>query len=298
MMASDSTLPAKGAAPRAAARRKPYVLIRPVWALPAVLFLAMFFVLPLVHNFLRGFGGEAVGQSPWFYYAKLFTDIYYLGILGETLRVSLVVTVACLVLGYPVAYFMVRHAGKWNALILFCLITPLLTSVIMRTFGWQVLLSRTGLLSQWLLSLGLIDRPVDLARQPIAVYIGLVHVLIPFMVLSIAAVLRGIDERLEESARALGATKLGAFLRITLPLSLDGVATGCILVFVLTNGSFVTMLLLGGGRVVTLPLLIYQQFNLTQDTLFASAMGNVLLVAALICLVLQVRFIRRKGVKA
>ncbi|MCJ9713269.1 ABC transporter permease subunit, partial [Bordetella hinzii] len=112
-----------------------------------------------------------------------------------------------------------------------------------------------------------------------------------------AAVLRGIDARLEESARVLGATKLGAFFRVTLPLSLDGVATGCILVFVLTNGSFVTMLLLGGGKVVTLPLLIYQQFNLTQDTLFASAMGNVLLVAALLCLAAQLRFIRRKGVK-
>lgn len=281
---------------RATARkRRPYVLIRPLWALPAVIFLVVFFVLPLAGNFLRGMGGDSQGY--WFYYGKLFTDIYYLGVLGETLRVSLVVTLACLLLGYPVAYFMVRHAGKWNALILFCLITPLLTSVIMRTFGWQVLLSRTGLLNQFLLSSGLIERPMDLARQPIAVYIGLVHVLIPFMVLSIAAVLRGIDARLEESARVLGATKLGAFFRVTLPLSLDGVATGCILVFVLTNGSFVTMLLLGGGKVVTRPLLIYQQFNLTQDTLFASAMGNVLLVAALLCLAAQLRFIRRKGVK-
>ncbi|MFC4278122.1 ABC transporter permease [Achromobacter aloeverae] len=279
------------------ARRRPYVLIGPCWAAPALLFLAAFFVLPLGGNFLRGMGDAGAQNGPWFYYAKLFTDGYYLSILGETLRVSLVVTLACLVLGYPVAYFMVRHAGKWNGLILFCLITPLLTSVIMRTFGWQVLLSRTGLLNQWLMAAGLIARPVDMARQPIAVYIGLVHVLIPFMVLSIAAVLRGIDARLEESARVLGASRLGAFLRVTLPLSLDGVATGCILVFVLTNGSFVTMLLLGGGRVVTLPLLIYQQFNLTQDTLFASAMGNVLLVAALLCLVLQVRFIRRKGVK-
>lgn len=295
MTAESNTLPYPKKRQRLA-RRKPYVLIRPLWAMPALLFLAVFFVLPLVHNFVRGLNDPS-GQGVWFYYVKLFADPYYLSILGETLRVSLLVTLACLMLGYPVAYFMVRHAGKWNALILFCLITPLLTSVIMRTFGWQVLLARTGLLNQVLLGVGLIDRPVDLARQPIAVYIGLIHVLIPFMVLSIAAVLRGIDTRLEESARVLGATKLGAFLRVTVPLSLDGVATGCILVFVLTNGSFVTMLLLGGGKVVTLPLLIYQQFNLTQDTLFASAMGNVLLVAAIICLVLQVRFIRRKGVK-
>jgi putative spermidine/putrescine transport system permease protein len=201
-------------------------------------------------------------------------------------------------LGYPVAYFMTRHAGRWQGLIVFFLIAPLLTSIIMRTFGWRVLFARRGLFNVWLMDLGIIERPLNVLNQPLSVYIGLVHVLLPFMVLSIAAVLQAIDLRLEESARVLGAGRFRAFTSVTLPLSLDGVATGCILVFMLTNGSFVTMLLLGGNSVVTIPLLIYQQFNLTQDVAFASAMGNLLLVTALACLVVQIRLVRRRGVRA
>jgi putative spermidine/putrescine transport system permease protein len=118
------------------------------------------------------------------------------------------------------------------------------------------------------------------------------------MVLSITSVLQGVDVRLEESAKILGAGPVRTFFRITLPLSLDGIATGCILVFVLTNGSFLTMLLLGGRSVTTLSLLIYQQFSLTQDVGFAAAMGNLLLLFALICLAIQLRFVRREGIKS
>src|SRR5690606_27246675 len=140
---------------------------------------------------------------------------------------AVITTLACLLVGYPVSYFMVRYAGRWNGLIVFCLIAPLLTSIIMRTFGWTVLFSRKGLLNVWLTDLGLIERPLRILNQEIMVYIGLVHVLVPFMVLSITSVLQGVDRRLEESAQVLGANKLTTFLRITLPLSLDGIATGC-----------------------------------------------------------------------
>ena len=193
---------------------------------------------------------------------------------------------------------MVRFAGRWNAVIVFLLIAPLLTSIIMRTFGWRVLLARRGLLTTQLFEWGIIPRPLNLADEPFAVYLGLVHVLVPFMILSITAVLQKVDVRLEESARVLGASALGTFFRITLPLSLDGIATGCILVFVVTCGSFLTMLLLGGGKVTTLSLLIYQQFNVTQDVGFAAAMGNMLLFIGLICLALQAKFLRRSGGKS
>jgi putative spermidine/putrescine transport system permease protein len=276
-------------------RTKPYRLAGPAWIIPACLFLAIFFIGPLIDNFWRSF---PVGGDPLLFYKKLLGDTYYIGVIYETLKVSTLVTLACLVVGYPLAYFMTRHAGRWHGLIVFFLIAPLLTSIIMRTFGWRVLFARRGLVSVWLNELGLIDRPLNIVNEPISVYIGLVHVLLPFMVLSIAAVLQGIDARLEESARVLGANRLRAFSSVTLPLSLDGIATGCILVFMLTNGSFVTMLLLGGGKVVTIPLLIYQQFYLTQDIAFASAMGNILLLFALVCLVAQVRLVRRRGVKA
>ncbi|SDR63459.1 putative spermidine/putrescine transport system permease protein [Rhizobiales bacterium GAS113] len=263
---------------------------------PAALYLLVFFVLPLIGNARLSLTVASGPGWSFAHYAKLFGDPFYFEIIMRTLWVSLVTTLICLAIGYPTAYFLVRRAGRLAPLMIFFLIAPLLTSIIMRTFGWRVLLARKGLVSTWLLDLGVIDRPLDLLNQPVAVYLGLVHVLVPFMVLSIAPVLQVIDRGLEESARVLGANGLQTFLKVTLPLSLDGIATGAILVFMLTNGSFLTMLLLGGGTVVTLPLMIYQQFNLTQDVAFAAAMGNTLLCFALICLFLQIRLIRRRGV--
>lgn len=266
------------------------------WSLLAVGFLLAFFLLPLIDNGIKSFfGPDGFSTAP---YRKLLSDPYYLAVTWRTLQVSAIVTVASLLEGYPVAYFFVRYAGRWQTLMIMLLIAPLLTSIIMRTFGWQVLFARRGVVNVVLRDLGIIERPLNLVNDPAMVYVGLVHVLVPFMVLSIAAVLQRIDPRLEESAMILGAGRLRAFLSVTLPLSLDGVATGCILVFMLTNGSFITMLLLGGGNVVTLPLLIYQQFNLTRDTAFAGAMGNVLLVFAVACLFVQLRLIARRGVKA
>ena len=278
---------------------RPYRLAGPSWIIPVLLFLGFFFVIPLGANILRSLqAGQAATNGPFFYYIKLLTDAYYGGVIVETLKIAAISTVLCLIVGYPVAYFMVRFAGRWNAIIVFLLITPLLTSIIMRTFGWRVLLARRGALTMLLFDWGIIPRPINLADEPFAVYLGLVHVLAPFMILSITAVLRKVDVRLEESARVLGASALGTFFRITLPLSVDGIATGCILVFVVTNGSFLTMLLLGGGKVTTLSLLIYQQFNVAQDVGFAAAMGNLLLFVGLICLALQAKFLRRTGVKS
>ena len=299
--------PTTAAPPRAAAvarprRRTVASGLGLLWVAPALLFLVVFFVLPLADNaavsFVSQEEGARAGHVSLAYYAKLLTDPYYLGVTLRTLGISLVVTAICLVIGYPIAYFLVRHAGRWSSLIIFLLIAPLLTSIIMRTFGWRVLFARRGIVNVFLVDLGMIDRPLNVLQQPGSVIIGLVHVLVPFMVLSIASVLQGIDRRLEESAQVLGASKLQSFLRITLPLSLDGIGTGSILVFMLTNGSFVTMLLLGGGSVVTLPLLIYQQFNLTQDVGFASAMGNLLLTFAVACLYIQLRLIKRRGIRS
>lgn len=268
----------------------------PGWALPVILFLAGFFLFPLGANIMRGFD-DGQGGLTLAHYVKLLTDAYYAGIVIETFKVAIITTLVCLVMGYPVAYFMVRYSGRWNSVIVFCLIAPLLTSIIMRTFGWTVLFARKGLINNWLVDWGILTRPLRILDTQLMVYVGLAHVLVPFMVLSITAVLQGVDRRLEESAQILGASPLTAFLRVTLPLSLDGIATGCILVFVLTNGSFLTMLLLGGGKVTTLSLLIYQQFTLTPDVAFAAAMGNILLLCSVVALWFQLRFVRRKGLK-
>jgi putative spermidine/putrescine transport system permease protein len=281
-------------------RRRSPVVVQMWWVLPAVLYLIVFFVMPLVQNAGRSLRLPTSQGGAWTFafYEKLLTDHYYLGILGQTILLSLVVTSICIVIGYPIAIFLVRYSGRWSSVIIFLLIAPQLTSIIMRTFGWRVLLARRGLVNETLMSTGLISSPFDLIQGPGSVVIGLVHVFVPFMVLSIGSVLQGIDPRLEESASILGAGRFETFRRITLPLSLDGVATGAILVFMLTNGSFVTLLLLGGGSITTMPVAIYQQFNLTKDVNFAAAMGNILLLLALVCLYLQLRLVKRKGVKS
>jgi len=264
-------------------------------AAPALLFLVAFFVLPLIDNGLRSVVAPDTGAFSLARYGQLLTDPFYIRSIVQTVALSGVVTLVCLVIGYPVAFYLVRYGGRWSGLIIFLLIAPLLTSIIMRTYGWEVLFARRGLVNTWLVQdLGLLERPLRLLDTPELAVIGLVHVLVPFMVLSIASVLQGIDRRLEESAALLGATRLRTFLEVTLPLSLDGIGTGAILVFMVANGSFVTLVLLGGG-LQTLPLLIYQQFNTTRDFGMASAMSSVLLAVALVCLFLQLRLVRRRG---
>lgn len=278
----------------ATARRSGPVLKPWLLTVPALLFLAAFFVLPLFDNGLRSVIADDGGLTAS-RYVTLLTDGFYLKVIAETVLLSGGVTLICVLIGYPVAYFLVRKAGRWAGLVIFLLIAPLLTSIIMRTFGWQVLFARRGLVNNFLVDqLGIISTPLRLTNSPEIAIAALVHVLVPFMVLSIATVLQSVDRRLEESAKILGAGRFRTFREVTLPLTLDGIGTGAILVFMIANGSFVTLVLLGGG-LQTLPLLIYQQFNTTRDFGMASAMSTILLVIALLCLFLQLRLVRRRG---
>jgi putative spermidine/putrescine transport system permease protein len=262
--------------------------------LPAGIFLAGFFIMPLADVVRRSITADD-GSLTLARYIQVTTDGFYLDAIGQTLALSVGVTAICILIGYPVAYYLVRHASRWSGLIVFALVGPLLTSIIMRTFGWQVLFARRGFVNLVLVDwLHLLPAPLRLSGSLAITVAALVHVLVPFMVLSIASVLQGIDRRLEESAEILGASGWRAFLEITLPLSMDGIGTGSILVFMVANGSFVTLLMLGGG-LQTLPLLIYQQFNTTRDFGMVGTLSSLLLVIALICLWLQLRLVRRQG---
>lgn len=265
-------------------------------AAPACLYLALFFVTPLLLSGVTSFSG-ADGGFDAARYVSLLTDSYYLGVIATTFKVSLLVSLACIVAGFPIAYVLAYHAGRYANLLIFVLITPLFTSTIMRVFGWQVIFARRGLLNGLLAELHLIDRPVGWLQSSVSVYVALIHVLVPFAVLSIAAVLKGIDPKLKEAAHSMGVSRINTFLFVILPLSLDGIATGAAITFLLASGAFVPMLLLGNGTVVTLPVLIYQQVALRSDFSYASAMANILMVVALIILFIQLRFLRRSGVK-
>ncbi len=268
---------------------------------PIALVLLVFFVLPFLFNFLVSLEPSAIigGEGPSLAnYVKLTTDPYYLGVLFRTFLLGVGITVLCFVLGYPVAYFIARTQSRLKGFYIFMVISPLVVSIIIRTFGWLVLLGKQGLINSALIGMGVIDRPLPLVYNWTGVGIALVHVLLPYMILSVAAVLENMPRNVEEAARVLGASPWQAFRQVTLPLSFEGVGTGAILVFMLTIGSFVTVLLLGGTETMVLPLLIYQQVSVTADERFASALGTVLLVVGVLTLYAQTRMFRVRGASA
>ncbi len=259
--------------------------------LPALVFLCVFFLAPLVWSILASTRG---GAGPAANYIKVLTDGYYLQVLRNTLLLGFGVTILCAFLGYPCAYVIARGDPRFRRWLIFVVCAPLLVSIVMRSFGWVALLGRQGLLNSLLASFGLAE-PLELLNAWPGVTIALVHVLLPYMVLSIASVLAAIPADLEHAAQTLGASPWRTFWRVTFPLSLDGVGTGAILVFMLAIGSFVTVLLVGGERTMILPVLIYQQVTVAGNFAFAATLGNILLVAALVVLSVQSTTIRRRG---
>ena len=259
---------------------------------PIVLVLLVFFVGPLLLNVSEslklGHGGPTLSE-----YGRILGDAYYLQVIAQTLGLGLVVSAICAVLGYPLAYAIARLSGTAKALLIFAVVMPLLVNVVVRSYGWMVVLSGAGLLNWVLRGLGL--PRLELMYSWTGVVIALVHVLLPFMVLSIASTLEMLDPRLAEAALVLGASPARVFRHVTLPLSLEGLITGSILCFTLTIGSFVTVMLLGKTSTMVMPLLIYQQLTVASDWPFAAAMGVTLLVIVTAVLWAQARLGARRA---
>lgn len=254
---------------------------------PLILFLIAFFVCPLVINLVQSFAGGGLGLEE---YRRIFTDEYYLSVILHTVLLGVAVTLACLVLGYPLGIVIAKAEGFWKTFMILAVVAPLLVNVVVRSFGWMIIMGGQGAVN-WVLSLFGIS-PVDLMYTWWGIGIALVHVLIPFMVLSIAGVLEGLDPAVEEAAKVLGATRFDAFRLIVLPLTAEGMLTGSILVFTATVGSFVTVMLLGNTSTMVMPLLIYQQLTVASDWAFAAAMGTTLLLLVTVALWIQTRFAR------
>lgn len=260
---------------------------RIVGLIPITLFLAVFFVAPLLVNLSQSFtGGNAVFAE----YRRIFTDSYYLLVILQTVLLGFAVTAGCLVLGYPLGMAIAKAGGRLKAAIIFAVVAPLLVNVVVRSFGWMVILGNQGVVNWTLSALGL--SPVELMYTWWGIAVALIHVLLPFMALSIASVLEGIDPHLEEAAKVLGANPFDTLRLVVLPLSIEGVVTGSILVFTASVGSFVTIMLLGNESTMVLPLLIYQQLTVVSDWAFAAAMGTTLLVLVVILLWFQAHFMR------
>lgn len=226
---------------------------RPVWALltgPYALFLLVLLLVPFANIAMYSLHPYSptkvfLPQLTFDNYLKIF-DLYYVRLFGRTLRLGLITTAVCVVLGYPLAYCLARARPRWQAVGLFLLIMPLMVSAVIRVFGWIVILGRKGLVNQALVALGL--EPVKVLYSETAVVIGLVNIFVPFMVLPIMASIERISPSLEEAAQNLGADWYRMFLRVILPLSLPGLISGCLLVYSLSISAFVTPALMGNPR--------------------------------------------------
>src|SRR3954469_10647748 len=241
---------------------------------PICLVLGLFFVGPLAVNLTESLNGPD-GQAGFTQYVRILGDGYYLTVVGQTLVFGLGTTAATAILGYPLGFAIARTRGWVKSLLIFSIVAPLLVNVVVRSFGWMVILGGSGPLNAALRGLGL--PKLELLYNWTGVSVAMIHVLIPFMALSVASAIETVDPRLEEAAGILGASPFRTFRAVTFPLSLEGLITGSILVFCLAIGSFVTVLLLGKTSTMILPLLIYQQLTATSDWPFAAAMGIVLL---------------------
>ena len=252
-------------------------------ALPAIAFLAVFLLVPAVRLITAGFltqdaRGALGGPVTLAHFAHFFDTALYSHVLLVTLRISLMTAALATLLGYPVALVMVRSHPAITRAVTFITIAPLIVSVVVRSYGWQLILGNgpTGLLNWVLLSSGLIETPLRLLYSETAVVIGSLHVFLPMMVLPLASALGRIDPHLEEAARTLGMPAWRVFHRITLPLSLPGLAVGFTLVFSLTAGSFVTPAMLGGTNAQMLGNLIDQQITAVYDWPFGATIATVL----------------------
>lgn len=258
--------------------------------LPAVVFLFVFYGYPVVAMLTRSFTDPVLGLQNFepLVQARSTIDILglsipvnaYLRVFGITLQIALGVTICTLLLGYPVAYALSSVSpGKANLLMIMVLI-PFWTSILVRSYAWMVLLGQEGIINEALQAASIIDAPMQLLNTRLAVYVGMIHILLPFMILPLYAVMRGIDRNLMRAAGNLGAPPSAVFRRIFLPLSLPGIAAGCLLVFILSLGFYITPALLGGQRDVMISMLIQQQISQLHWG-FGAALALILLILAL-----------------
>jgi putative spermidine/putrescine transport system permease protein len=217
-------------------------------------------------------------------YVEFLGDPYLLNVAFRTCALALVVTAITAVLGYPVAWFLARSRSRWKHLVFLGTIFPLLVSIVVRTMGWTILLGTEGVANAALLRLGLVAEPLRLMQGFWSVVLGMVHVLLPFMVLSIATVLGRIDGAFGDAAATLGATPLRGFLSVTLPLSVQGIAAGSVIVFCLTVGAFITPLWLGRGHVTVMAIAIHEQMVTLVDWPGGAASAMLLTFSTLLLL--------------
>lgn len=273
---------------------KPLLLIA-----PAALLLGIFLILPYLNILLMSFRnpGNGAPYAPGFTagnYLRLLSDSFYLTQVANTLAIGFVTTALCLVLGFPVAWQLAKRNMRFRGLAYGLVLSPLLVGIVIRSYGWTILLGNNGIINRTLINAGLVDRPVALMYNSLGIVIALVHVFLPFMILPLMSALQGIDPSIEAAARSLGANRVTAFRRIVLPLAMPGIQAGCILVFVLSLSAYVTPSLIGGLRVKTMAVSVVDALIDTFQWPFGSAMALLLSLTGALVVAVFARLTRMK----
>jgi ABC-type spermidine/putrescine transport system permease subunit I len=257
-------------------------------AIPIICYLLFFFVYPLTKMLLLSlFDPDFTLKN----YIRIFSTPVYLKVIFYTFRLSLIVTLLGLVMGYPLAYLLNMVGDRTRQVLMIFIVLPFWTSILVRVYAWMVILGRKGVINSYLIKLGLVSTPLDLLFNTFSVTIGMVHFLLPFMVFSIYSVMTGIDKSLIKAAYTLGATPFKSFIKVFFPLSLPGVGAGSLLVFMLAIGFFITPALLGGRKDLVISVLIENQINYTLNWSFAAAIAFTLLVFTLMIFYILNRFL-------
>lgn len=259
---------------------------------PGLILISLVLLVPILWLFwLSAF--DAAGELTWANYERMGRRIY-IRTFTTTFRIAFIVTVCCAILGYPVAYLMSQAGRRLSLVILLSVLLPFWTSVLVRTYAWLVLLQRTGLINTWLQNWGIIDTPLALVHNELGTIIGMIHVMLPFMILPLYASMKAVDPSLMLAASNCGATPTKAFWQVYFPQTISGLSSGAGLIFVLCLGFFVTPVLLGGGRTYMWAMQIADNISLYGNWGAASALGVVLVIATAIVL-LAVQFVLRRA---
>ena len=270
----------------------PYLLLIPAFAFVIFLVLSAGFLLRYSFNSWNPDEGMVPGWTISSY-STFFGKPYFFHALTSTIQIASIVTVVALMMGYPVAYLM-SISSRLRNLVMILIVVPLMMDIIVRAYGWTVLLSADGVVNSVIMAVGLSDKPVKLIYTEWAVIAELLHETLAFMVLPIAGVLQKINPNLKEASSTLGASRWRTFWSITFPLSLPGVLAGTLLVFALGMSAFVGPLILGGGNVTVMSLIIRDQMGVVLDWPLGSAMSSILVVLTLVLLFFYGQLLRSR----
>lgn len=255
-------------------KKIPYLFL-----VPGIVLLLVFLIMPLCSIlwptvFEDGFSLAA--------YISFFQDDYFMQIFIRTLRIALIATVVCVILGVPTSYFISRCSKKWQGFLIAVSIFPMLTNSVVRSFAWINILGKNGVVNNILMSIGIIDEPISMLYTEFSILIGTIYLFLPLIIVTLVGVMDNIDNDMMEAAESLGASRLKAFVKVVLPLSVPGIITGAVLVFTGALTAYTTPQLLGGNKSLVMATLIYQRAITLNDWTGASVIAAVMIIATII----------------